>query len=219
MNVGTSLLSPIVRRRGWTLSYSLWQGVVIALLVASAAAEAPCASGPSGIYVNKKSTYERIEFLPNGECFFHHASGAFPGSYAPEQDTFVCQRADEEKTLRFRFNGKVLVELDGSDWVPREEVAKTPWNDLWPVTMVVLDVASRREGPAAGFATLCLSPSHNRLKRSAHPVGLCWGEVVLHGPLDGRLCVRTGQSRAPQASARSSHRGTRGVWHARIATR
>ena len=147
MNVGTFLLSPIVRRRGWMLIYVLWQGVAIALLVASAAAEAPSASGPSGIYVNKKSTYDRIEFLPNGECFFHCASGAFPGSTAPEKDTFVCQRADEEKTLRFRFNGKVLVDLDGSDWVPREEVAKTPWNDLWPVTIVVLDSEDRNPLP------------------------------------------------------------------------
>ena len=97
----------------------------------------------SGIYVNKRLPHYRIEFVPNGGCFFSYTFGDSAGGYTKEKNTFVCRRGDEE-VIRFHIEGRGLIDQNGSEWVRREEIVTMPWKDVWPVMIVVLDSETRR---------------------------------------------------------------------------
>ena len=95
----------------------------------------------SGIYVNKQAPHYRIEFLPESDSFICHPYYS-RGTFTKEKGTCICKNKDGK--VRFRLKGKILVDQDGNEWIPRTDFVKIPWKDLSPVTMVVLDRKTRR---------------------------------------------------------------------------
>ena len=94
----------------------------------------------SGIYVNKQSPDDRVEFLVKGRYVRSYPQGQ--GQYTKEGEAIVCRDEGTEE-FRFRRKGKSLIDQDGCEWVPREDIARMPWRGVSPVTMVVLDCQTR----------------------------------------------------------------------------
>lgn len=97
----------------------------------------------SGVYVKKKSTYYRIEFLSDGGCHFAKGNSNSSGKYAQEKGTVICRQENEE-VFRFQIEDGELIDQDGNVWVRREEIVVLPWKDVRPVTMVVLEGKTRK---------------------------------------------------------------------------
>ncbi len=96
----------------------------------------------SGVYVNRSSREQRIEFLTGGDFFFS-ASPAKKGRFSFEKGCWVC-RFGETEVFRFQTKDNWLIDQSGDEWTPREELTVLPWKDASPATIVVLDQETRK---------------------------------------------------------------------------
>ncbi|HBO42767.1 MAG TPA: hypothetical protein DD670_02275 [Planctomycetaceae bacterium] len=109
-----------------------------------------------GVYVMRDDLDSRIEFLPDGKSFQHDHHGE-KGTYSRDEDTYVC-RYEDGRQMRFRWEGKSLVDQDGDEWAPREELLAMPWKDVSPVTIVVLDPKTRKPIPRFTYSYTISTP-------------------------------------------------------------
>jgi hypothetical protein len=145
--------------------------------------------GLSDIYVKKDCHDDRIEFLSDGR-YYDNGSRQW-GTYTVEKDECACRRGDEEQ-FRFVTKGRILIDADDHEWVPREDLAKMPWKDLSPVTIVVLDRDTRRPIPRFAYTYEINAPegTYDPLWVRAKEVRSATGEFQLLAPKSCQISVQ-----------------------------
>ena len=145
----------------------------------------------SGIYVNKKSPqFHRLEFLADGRYFNSYTRGDH-GTYTVDKDLCICRNEDGEE-LKFQRKGRILLDGEGNQWLPREDIHKLPWKEVFPATIVVLDEKTHKPVPRYAYTYSIQTPTaeYDPLLVRPTEVQSEKGEFILMAPESCKIDVR-----------------------------
>lgn len=128
-----------------------WAGIAVLFLQGLPAG----ADDIVGVFVEKDATWNRVEFCAKGK-FFSSRSGARDGSFAERDGALICNHGDDQWS--FRRDGKALIDENGAQWLPREELAKLPWQDAKPVKIAVVDSNTKQPITEFGYVYTISTP-------------------------------------------------------------